>query len=158
MKYLVILSLLVGCGSLSVFKTVRQKDLDSWKGVSIAKARMNPVFSSMNEIVRKIDDRTYIVSFRNSKTYTNQTKCYTSPYGFTTCSGGDTQNVTCDNQFVVVNGLIEEYRPVGICYTDCSVNADKESCESGEQDIVDKKYKEDDEECSQFFLCRWTQW
>lgn len=38
----------------------------------------------------------------------------------TRCSGGETSNICCHNQFFIRDGVIEAYRPTGRCRTDCT--------------------------------------
>lgn len=103
---------LTGCG---LFLSVRQSDVDAWPGTPADTLRAHPLFSTIPLTVATLSNGRELWTFSNCGT--RPVRCVTNAYG-TTCAGGDES--CCYNQFFVKDEQVEEYRPVGNCYTDCS--------------------------------------
>lgn len=120
----VMLLLLPGC-------TVRQQDLDAWRGVPVLALDTHSLFLTV-PMVRTvtqngIEIRNYVNKIGVSQCFnpafgmgqasaTGQTVVGYSQYtSFQTCSA---RLVGCDNIFYIRDGRIIEYRPEGRCFTD----------------------------------------
>lgn len=117
-------SLLVAC--------VQQKNLDAWVGQPASKLEAHPVFSTMNLEVRNLSDGSQMLNYVNGK---QVSQCFggatSNRYGQSVvvvqgnqfCS---TSFAACNNQFLVRDGIIQWYRPVGSggarCMTNDSLN------------------------------------
>lgn len=126
-------AVLVGCGGPPP-RTVRQVDLDAWNGVPVIELETHSLFSTLPRYVRKISDGSELWTFSNCKSGTNDVQCGSSRIGSnyvaTNCSGGDTWRSCCNHQFMLRGGVVESYRPVGSCFTDCSRRPASRQCGS----------------------------
>jgi hypothetical protein len=99
---------------------VQEADLATWPGTSIRELQTHPFFSTLDKRVEQIGDGEELWTYSNCKATRSPTVC--NPVGKTVvCSGGASGETCCQNQFFVKAGTVERYRPVGRCYTDCSV-------------------------------------
>ena len=107
---------------------VRTADLDAWRGVEVSVLERHPIFAAMRLERRALTDGSELWIYSNCET--SGGGCVpTSQYNYRTqsfvpagqlCSAPET--ACCSNQFFVsAQGAVEEYRPVGACYTDDSV-------------------------------------
>ena len=124
--------LLSGCAML---KTVRQSDLDAWKGMPVEALDMHSLFSTVPMFKTVTDSGVEIRDYANKRniggcvangygtnTANTSTMSYSNFNAFKTCSS---QMVGCDNLFYIKDGKILEYKPVGRCYTDESVRPEQ---------------------------------
>ena len=108
---------LVGCATQEI-ATVRQADLDNWKGMPVEALDTHPLFSTMQMTTRitssGVEVRNYINALKG-------TYC-----GGTAVSANCVDNnVTCNNLFYIRNGRVFEYAPTGQCMTNDSVRPEK---------------------------------
>ena len=117
------------------FKTVRQVDIDAWKDVPVTALDTHSLFITV-PVVKTVTDQG--IEIRD----------YVNKVGFSSCmgSGGGTggrygysmsyanfssfqsctaQMVGCDNIFYIRDGKVIQYKPVGQCYTDETVQPEK---------------------------------
>jgi hypothetical protein len=86
-------------------KQVRQSDLNSWKGRSVKDLALHPYFSSLS--LEKVDlgDDKSLYNYRSVSLKKD---------------GDLFKEISCSNQFIVSKNIVEEYRVIGECFTDCS--------------------------------------
>lgn len=101
--------------------TVRQDDLDAWAGAPLIDLETHPFFASIQPEIRPLSDGSKLYIYFNGGT------------GAT--SLGDTVFANkrgCSNQFLVKNGAIVRYTPVGVggmrCMTNCSLRPASRPC------------------------------
>lgn len=109
---------LVGCATQEI-ATVRQADLDNWKGMPVEALDTHSLFFD------DADDNSYnLIRSRSQELYINAlegTYC-----GGTAVSANCVDNnVTCNNLFYIRNGRVFEYAPTGQCMTNDSVRPEK---------------------------------
>lgn len=110
---------LAACGDYEV----RQADLVAWRAVPVIELERHPEFSSMPLEKRPLSDGSELWVHTNCGSSTTPVNCTSAVvYGKTqtTCGGGQTVTQCCHHQFVVRASMVEEYRPVGDCMTNCS--------------------------------------
>ena len=121
MRWLVLAAVVAGVAGCA---TVRQDDLDSWVGVPVVYLESHSLFSRLPLRVAQAPGGGEIRSYMNgaqvqdcsaSAQSTKNAKFATAQE---TCV---TRHVGCDNRFLVRDGKVVEYRPVGQCMTDKSV-------------------------------------
>ena len=121
---LIILLLITACATVSV----RQQDLDAWKGQPVSALEKHPIFVTMPVVRTETSDGTEIWNYVNGR---NVATCFSGGnfYGrtidFATYSqfSNCMQNVqACNNIFYVKDGIVQSYTPIGsggmLCYTD----------------------------------------
>lgn len=107
--------------------TVRPQDLDAWRGARLTELELHPLFSSMPRTVTPVSDGSELWSYSNCRAVAQPIVC--NKVGEATiCTGGAQGQACCNNQFVVRGGMVEGYRAVGRCYTNCSVRPASRSC------------------------------
>lgn len=122
---LVLVGILSGCSTASV----RQSDLDSWRGQNVATLEQHPVFSSLPREVREIpesDSRLINYSQKRMVEVDNGT-CFNTGFGFNNiglgtahCSPRVVEEMACVHQFLIKNSQVESYRVLGEdCSTEC---------------------------------------
>jgi len=111
---------------------VQQKNLDAWVGQPASILEAHPVFSTMDLEVRNLSDGSQMLNYVNGK---QVSQCFggatANGYGQSVvvvrgnqfCS---TSFAACNNQFLVRDGIVQWYRPVGSggarCMTNNSLN------------------------------------
>ena len=110
-----------GCAS------VQQEDVAAWRGATKAELQTQPLFSTLPKSVEQLDDGSELWTYSNCKTRKTAVTC-TTVGAFTTCGGGNTTQTCCHNQFLLKDGLVVWYRPVGRCYMDCSTRPASRPC------------------------------
>ena len=103
---------------------VRMEDVYAWSGVNVIELQMHPFFSTLPKREEVLSDGRRLWTYANC-TATPVT-CRPRPFGQTECTGGN--QVCCHNQFVVAGDVVEAYRPVGTCATNCSVRPASRAC------------------------------
>jgi hypothetical protein len=125
---LVLVGLLVGCG------TVRTQDLAAWEGQPVSKLDTHPFFFTLPVEVRQLGDGVEIRNYVNGRNvgtcFQNARATAFSPYtvtatGLNFCSQSF---MACNNIFLIRDGRVERYTPVGSggarCMTDERVTPD----------------------------------
>lgn len=115
-------AMLMGCA------TVREADLDAWKGQPVAELDKHPVFLTVPAIRTKASDGTEIRNYVNGSNVSScssdgtvfaATVSMASYSEFTNCMASF---AACNNIFYIRNGVVERYTPIGTggarCYTD----------------------------------------
>jgi len=124
-----VLMVLMVCGCTSMKKVgVRDGDLAAWVGVPLIELETHSVFSQMKLSKQQLSDGTWMYNYVNSRTVAGDTNCFTTQLGLTTCNGGDSSTITCNNQFFVRDGVVTRYRPLGQCYTSCATWPQSKEC------------------------------
>jgi hypothetical protein len=125
---LLILIFMSGCA----LKSVRQQDLNSWKGVSVEELDTHSLFLTLPVIKTKtesgIEIRVYPNKVNVSSCYENgniNNNGYLNYSQFNIYQNCSNQLVGCDNIFYIKDKKIVEYKPVGSCYTDETVQPEK---------------------------------
>lgn len=121
-------SLLILMLVLSGCQTVRRDDVAAWKGAPLSDLETHPVYAAMPLEKRPLTNGSVLWIHTNKGSYTTETSC--NKYGNrVSCSGGDNVTVQCSHQFIVKEATVQEYRPVGQCYTDCSRRPASHPCD-----------------------------
>ncbi len=126
MRKLLILSILIILNGCVINNTVRQKDLDTWVGIPIEALETHSFFVTVPLYKTKTESGIEIWNYANGD---DVAKCfshgnasgnygYVSGTSFTTCSSG---KVVCNNLFYIKDKHVLEYKPVGSCRTDETV-------------------------------------
>lgn len=119
--------------ALSGCKTVRQEDLDAWRGAPLSDLETHALLNSIPVEVRQISGGRFLYIYTNSATTTTPIQCQSgrtiSGVGRQTqCYGGNERTFTCSNQFITNSTHVLQYIPVGDCYTDCSIRPFSRPC------------------------------
>jgi hypothetical protein len=109
------ISALAACAAVP---SVRQADLDSWKGIPVEALDTHSLFATMRMTTRTTSSGVEVRNYVNSSKGT-----YCSGTAFSASCVDD--DVTCNNLFYVRNGKVIEYAPTGQCKTDESVRPEK---------------------------------
>ncbi len=113
---------LVACG---MYPEVRQADVVSWRSVPVIELERHPFFSTLTVDKRPLSDGSELWDYPHCISGKTNTQCTSNNNGYggvnTNCVGGQQYTNCCHNQFIVRASTVEEYRPMGSCYTDCSV-------------------------------------
>jgi hypothetical protein len=112
-------------GSSGCFRQVRSTDLDAWHGVSVFELQTHPLFSTLPKQAEELGDG------RELWTYSNCGRATAVCSSFGTTAVCSAKQNCCHNQFFVSGDTVESYRPVGRCYTDCSVRPASRPCQGG---------------------------
>jgi hypothetical protein len=131
--------LLITLVTLSGCQTVRQQDLDAWRGQPVEALDTHSLFLTLPVVKTKTDSgieiRDYVnkigVSscFKNGFSTGNTNATALSPYNvqavsysnFSAFQNCSSRIVGCDNIFYIKNKKVLEYKPVGQCYTNETV-------------------------------------
>ena len=113
---------------LSSCASVRQKDLDAWKGVKVEALDTHAFFVTvpMKKVITEngTEIRFYINSGSANNCFENtgaQFNSYSNTAQINTVSNCVSSTVTCNNIFKIKDGLVLSYEPTGRCYTDDTV-------------------------------------
>jgi hypothetical protein len=108
--------LVAGCA------TVRQQDLDAWRGVPVAALDTHRVFVTMPLQKTLAADGTEVRVYSNTAEVSGCSggsmaggRRLTTASGWARCV---TQTRGCHNIFYIRDGLVQEYAPTGDCFTD----------------------------------------
>lgn len=112
--------LLAGCA------TVRQADLDAWKGMPVEALDTHSLFVTIpmyrSTTSSGIEVRDYANGAEVASCFTSTSGIsgsrYVNPSAFTTCTSN---RVVCHNLFYIRDGRVLEYAPTGSCFTNDSV-------------------------------------
>lgn len=101
--------------------TVRQSDLDAWVGVPVVYLESHSLFSTLPVKVMPAPGGGEIRNYMNGADVQNCTASAYVPRTMRTVTASEsctTTRVGCNNRFLVRDGKVVEYRPVGQCMTD----------------------------------------
>jgi hypothetical protein len=111
---------------------VQQENLDAWVGQPVSKLEVHPVFNTMDLEIRNLSDGSQVRNYVNGK---QVSQCFggarANSYGQSVVvvqgnSFCSTSYAACNNQFLVRDGIVQWYRPVGSggarCFTNDSLN------------------------------------
>jgi hypothetical protein len=119
-------ALMMLCGCIT--REVRQVDIDAWTNVSVVALDTHSVFITMPQVRTVSDDGLEIRDYIDKVGVSNCMGTgagfggfgrgymlnYANFNSFQTCSA---QSVGCDNIFYIRDGKVLEYKPVGLCNT-----------------------------------------
>jgi hypothetical protein len=120
---LVVILAVSGCAN----KTVRQQDLDAWVGVPVEALDTHSLFLTIPMVKTITDSGVEIRIYANKSAFSGCSGMadglvnkggylsYASFQGFQSCVS---KMVGCDNVFYIKNKKVIQYKPVGQCYTD----------------------------------------
>jgi hypothetical protein len=108
---------------------VRPEDTEAWVGQPVAALETHPVFMAFPLVRTRASDGSEIWNFVNGRSVTTCERSvgstrgsilsYASYSSFTSCMSG---TMACNNIFLVRNGVVQRYTPIGtggmMCYTD----------------------------------------
>lgn len=133
MKKLVCINLLIllffsGCAS----KTVRQQDLNAWNNVPVEELDTHSLFLTLPVIKTKTENDIEIRVYPNKVNISDCDGNYVKNgfmsssifNAYQTCTS---RLVGCDNIFYIKDKKVLEYKPVGRCYTDETVQPEKKN-------------------------------
>lgn len=105
-------AMFVGCAS------VRQADLDAWKGMPVEALDTHSLFATM-PMTRRLTESG--IEMRNYSNTVRTSTCTGNAFTAHCFSSDD----GCNNLFYIRNGKVIEYAPTGQCMTDDSVRPQK---------------------------------
>ena len=110
----------IGCAAN---KTVRQSDLNAWKGVSVEELDAHYLFSTIHMVKTVTDSGMEIRDYVNKPGINACDKYglingYMAYQDFTVFNNCTSLLAGCDNIFYIRNGKVLKYKPIGACYTD----------------------------------------
>ena len=109
---------LVGCATA----TVRQQDLDAWVGMPVEALESHSFFVTLPVYRSKTDSGVEIWNYSN-------TRDVASCYGYGGVGSCISSKSGCHNLFYIRDGVVQEYKPSGNCFTDESVQPEERSKE-----------------------------
>ncbi len=123
-----LLLLIASCAGYSV----RQEDVDAWKGVDSDELFTHPKFSTLPRTKQTLKLGVELYNFTNSIPQKNDIDCTRRLNAFgdqdIRCTGGEDYEITCNHQFFVKDGKVLRYRPIGSCRTTCSSRPSSKPC------------------------------
>lgn len=108
--------------------TVRQADLDAWVSVPVVYLESHSLFSTLPVKVTPAPGGGEIRNYMNGADVQNCTATVSAPKNMRFATADETcvtTRVGCNNRFLVRDGKVVEYRPVGQCKTDERVRPEK---------------------------------
>jgi hypothetical protein len=128
---LICTTLISGCA----FRTVRQVDVDTWKDVPVTALDTHSKFLTVPMVKTITDQGIEIRNYVNKAAFSSCggntagtvarsgfAMSYANFSSFQSCAS---RMVGCDNIFYIRDGKVIEYKPVGRCYTDETVQPEK---------------------------------
>jgi len=115
--------------------TVEQGDLDAWRGSPVAALETHPYFARM-QMTRKLnpdgrESRTFLDTYDYVQCAGTREATPLGPVGVApTMNRCETRRVTCSHVFLIRNGVVDEYAPIGACHTDASMRPRPAASES----------------------------
>jgi hypothetical protein len=110
---------LAGC--VEVRSSIRPSDVEAWRGASRVELQSHPLFSTLPRQVETLADGEELWTYSSCPATGYPVTCRPDSTGTTICNGGASGETCCQNRFFVKGAAVESYRPVGSCFTDCSV-------------------------------------
>ena len=119
-----------GCAGM----TVRQEDLDSWVGVSVEELDTHSFFLTVPVSKTITDSGVEIRVYSNKQNISScfdtgniDGKAYSNDANFTAIQNCSSQLVGCDNIFYIKDKKVIEYKPVGRCMTDATLQPERKN-------------------------------
>jgi|TARA_B100000795_G_C22464093_1_gene310353 hypothetical protein len=119
-----------GCAGM----TVRQEDLDSWVGVSVEELDTHSFFLTVPVAKTITDSGIEIRVYSNKQNISScfdtgniDGKAYSNDANFTAIQNCSSQLVGCDNIFYIKDKKVIEYKPVGRCMTDATLQPERKN-------------------------------
>jgi hypothetical protein len=135
MRKIGLLSIFIFLISGCAFRTVRQVDIDAWKDVPVIALDTHSLFITV-PMVRTITDQG--IEIRDYVNKVGYSSCagsaggmgsrsgFVMSYGnFSSFQSCTARMVGCDNIFYIRDGIVIQYKPVGQCYTDESLQPEQ---------------------------------
>lgn len=111
----VVTAVLAACAAVP---SVRQADLDSWKGMPVEALDTHSIFATMRMTTRTTSSGVEVRNYANEQ---KGTYCSGSAFNASCVDSG----VVCNNLFYIKNGKVIEYAPTGQCMTNDSVRPER---------------------------------
>ena len=129
--FLITLAMFIhGCAG----KVFRQEDLDSWVGVSVEELDTHSLFLTLPVAKTITDSGVEVRVYSNKKNMSScfdtgniDGKAYSNDATFTAIQNCSSRIVGCDNIFYIKDKMVVEYKPVGQCYTDETVQPERKN-------------------------------
>ena len=129
--FLITLAMFIhGCAG----KVVRQEDLDSWVGVSVEELDTHSLFLTLPVAKTITDSGVEVRVYSNKQNISScfdtgnlDGKAYSNDATFTAIQNCSSRIVGCDNIFYIKDKMVVEYKPVGQCYTDETVQPERKN-------------------------------
>lgn len=127
-----VFSLLVGCANLFPPETPQQQQTPeqrlqlAWKGRSVFDMESHAVFSTMESRLQPLSDGSAIIHHLRCASWKQPDRATTvggNSWSSTTVQRGAEGTFCCDRQFVVREGVVEEYRQVPSLGGTCTAEA-----------------------------------
>lgn len=106
--------------SCAFMRTVRQEDLDAWRGQPVELLDAHPIFAAMDMRRTVAESGVETRNYRNAGAarVTGSAKTTYQRGSSDTTFTGQERQVVCNNVFVIRAGRVVSYTPVGQCFTD----------------------------------------
>tara|TARA_R110002012_G_C11326243_1_gene576448 strand:- start:86 stop:502 length:417 start_codon:yes stop_codon:yes gene_type:complete len=119
-----------GCAKM----TVRQEDLNAWVGVSVEELDTHSLFLTLPVAKTITDSGVEVRVYSNKQNFSScfdsgniDGKTYSNDATFTAIQNCSSGIVGCDNIFYIKDKKVVEYKPVGQCYTDETVQPERKN-------------------------------
>ncbi|KGH29222.1 hypothetical protein [Comamonas thiooxydans] len=109
------ISVLAACAAVP---SVRQADLDSWKGMPVEALDTHSLFATMRMTTRTTSSGVEVRNYANEH---KGTYCSGSAFNASCVDS----SVACNNLFYIKNGMVVEYAPTGQCMTNDTVRPER---------------------------------
>ena len=109
------ISVLAACATVP---SVRQADLDSWKGMPVEALDTHSLFATMRMTTRTTSSGVEVRNYSNEQ---KGTYCSGSAFNASCVDS----SVACNNLFYIKNGMVVEYAPTGQCMTNDAVRPER---------------------------------
>lgn len=109
------ISVLAACAAVP---SVRQADLDSWKGMPVEALDTHSLFATMRMTTRTTSSGVEVRNYANEQ---KGTYCSGSAFNASCVDS----SVACNNLFYIKNGMVVEYAPTGQCMTNDTVRPER---------------------------------
>ena len=121
---------ITGCAKLAV----RQEDLNAWVGVSVEELDTHSLFLTLPVAKTITDSGVEVRVYSNKQNFSScfdsgniDGKTYSNDATFTAIQNCSSSIVGCDNIFYIKDKKVVEYKPVGQCYTDETVQPERKN-------------------------------
>ena len=119
-----------GCAKLAV----RQEDLNAWVGVSVEELDTHSLFLTLPVAKTITDSGVEVRVYSNKQNISScfdtgnlDGKAYSNDATFTAIQNCSSRIVGCDNIFYIKDKMVVEYKPVGQCYTDATLQPERKN-------------------------------
>ena len=115
-------------------KVVRQEDLNAWVGVSVEELDTHSLFLTLPVAKTITDSGVEVRVYSNKQNISScfdtgnlDGKAYSNDATFTAIQNCSSRIVGCDNIFYIKDKMVVEYKPVGQCYTDATLQPERKN-------------------------------